>query len=175
MINDYLILIVPALIGAIVATIVNYIYYRQTTHKENKAKFLKEQITELLLPLYFHIKDIESFYDLERNHEDYYDRLREDTKIREIATDKLYLASQKLSPFLLDFLMEQSRFQFEYQCGVHVGDYLKSQSDNFHKNYKKFRDTLYTECEEKIKEYQKYYISGFWGSVVPIFNGLKKN
>lgn len=132
--NDYLIIIIPALIGAIIAILSNFIYYRYTTHKENKTKFLKEQITELLLPLYFHIKDIESFYDLERNHEDYYDRLRQDTKIREIAADKLYLVSQKLFPFLIDSLIDQRRFQFEYQCGAHVGDYLnfiKSSPDNF--------------------------------------------
>lgn len=160
MANDFLNLIVPALIGATVATLFNYIYYRKTTHKENKTVFLERQITELLLPLDFHIKTIERFYDLEHNSEQFLDSLRTDTKIEEMATDKFYLASKKLRVLLLIFIDGQHKYYFQHQCGGRTEDYLNylySLPDNFYENYKKLKGTIHEECNEKIQEYQENY------------------
>lgn len=162
MVDTYLSIIVPATIGAIVATVLNFIYYRYTTHKENKTKFLERQITELLLPLYFHLKGIESFFTLEQNTQDYYDGLRQDTKIVEIATAKLFLASPDLLSILKDFIAGQDKYYYEYQCGVFKGDFIESLPDGFSYNFDKLKDIVYTECEAKIKEYQKNYFEGFW-------------
>lgn len=165
MVETYLTIIVPALIGAIIATIANYIYYRQTTHKESKTKFLERQITELLLPLDFHIKGIEKYYEIMEDQEGYYDYLRNDTKIEEIAAAKFYLASPKLRDLLLEFNNDQHKYYFQYQCGGRIGDYLnyvESLPDNFIKNYEKLRDTIHEECKEKIKEYQENYSSSLF-------------
>jgi hypothetical protein len=164
MISDYLTLIIPliipGLIGAIAATISHYLYYKKTTHKENKTKFLERQITELLLPLDFHIKTIERFYDLEHNSEQFLDSLRTDTIIEEIATDKFYLASKELRILLLAFIDGQHKYNFQHQCGGRTGDYLNyldSLPDNFYENYKKLKGTIQEECEEKIQEFQQNY------------------
>ncbi len=153
MVDDYLILIVPALIGAIVATISNYIYYKQTTHKENKAKFLKEQITELLQPLYFTIYNI----DLE-NYDEHTDTFREDEEafvkilleeqeIEKITINKLYLASKEVSSLLLRF--HDIQYVSEFGEG-YSNDYVLEQ-------YDKLRKTIYKEFNEKVRLYQENY------------------
>lgn len=86
MVDDYLTLIltlifpliIPALIGAFAAIIVNNINYRNTTHKENKTKFLKEQITELLLPLFIYFKNMERIYTYTFTDQNFPDNLRGD-------------------------------------------------------------------------------------------------
>lgn len=159
-INFIIPVLVPAFIGAAVATFFHYIYYRKTTHKENKTVFLERQITELLLPLDFHIKSIERFYDLEHNDEQFLDSLRTDRKIEEIATDKFYLASEELRGLLLTFIDGQHKYYFEHQYGGRTEDYLNyldSLPDNFYENYKKLKGTIHEECEKRIKEYLQNY------------------
>lgn len=158
MVDIYLSIIVPATIGAIVAAVLNFIYYRYTTHKENKTKFLERQITELLLPLYFYLKGIETFFTLEQNTEDFLDRLRQDNKIEEIATARLFLASPDLLSILKDFIAGKHKYYYEYQCGLYKGDYLESLPDDFTNNFDKLKNIIYKECEDKIKEYQKNYL-----------------
>ena len=93
--------------------------------KENKIKFLKEQITELLLPLFIYFKDIESihtdaFTDKEFPYnfrgddiENFMTKLTEDNKIYKIVSNKLYLASPKLSKLLLTSV----NYQYAYNYG----------------------------------------------------------
>ncbi len=151
MINDYLTLIIPASIGAIVATIGHYIYYRYTIDKENKRKFLEKQITDLLQPLYIHFKrteseNIDSFTETFReNTEAFVKVLLEDTEIEKIVTKKLYLASPDLSSLLLQFLDYQYVYEFELNTS--------SDSEYILKNYEKLRDTIYKEYKEKVSSY----------------------
>ncbi len=163
--TDYFVLIVPALIsaliGAIVATIANYIYYRKTTHKENTKQFLKEQITELLLPLFIYFEDIESVYmdtftdktfpDNLRgdNEEDFMNKLLDNT-IYKIVSEKLYLASPKLSRLLLTFVNYQYAYNYDEMDKIEYPNYILEQ-------YIELKKTVAEEYHEKITLYQEIY------------------
>ncbi len=154
--------IIPVVIGAIVAFIGSILYYRYTTYKENKTKFLERQITELLLPLYFHFMDIEVDYNILKELSQHLNTIKTDTEIRKIGTNKFYLASPKLRNLLIEFLKCQAKYQFENEF---IKDHLTSLPDNFYKNYEELRNTVYKECKEKIELYQKNYQLSFWASL----------
>jgi hypothetical protein len=104
MIIDYVNLIIPAAIGAIVATTGNLFYYRYTSSKEKNIKFLKMQITELLLPLYAEFKNMEFSAETLGRHPAI-EQYGNWNIIDEIIRKKLWLADTKLSQLLLQYLI----------------------------------------------------------------------
>lgn len=150
---------ISALIGAIVAIIVNLIIFIYTTYIRNKRDFLKRQISDLLLPLYFHIHLIDS-ENIDRvtntfrkntggGEEAFMKVLIEDKEIKKIAAKNLLLASQDLSSLLLEFL----ELQYAYESGLddcYDSKYIL-------KNYENLRKTIYKDYNEKKELYQKNY------------------
>lgn len=163
MVNDYLTGIISVSIGVIVATIGNYIYYLKTTHTENKINFLKEQITDLLLPLFILFQRIESenmatftmesFPDnLREDKETFVNFLIEDNEIEKIVYNKLYLASPKLSFLLLRFINHQYAYSNDEMDKIEESKYILEK-------YIELKETIYNEYKEKITLYENYFCS----------------
>jgi hypothetical protein len=160
MISDYLTLIIPGLIGGIVVAAGNIIYYKITSSVENKRTFLKCQITDLLLPLYIHLnrihsENIDNFNEF-RENSDFVKVLLKDEEITNIAAKNVYLASQDLSPLLLEFL------HLQYDCKFEPNESYEHLLDN----YLELKDTVFKEYEEKKEQYEKsitgrHYFSDF--------------
>lgn len=155
MIIDYLTLIVPGLvvgIAVVIGNIIgNIIYYKYTSSKEKNIKFLKMQITELLLPLYVELKNWESSAEALRGYPILEGCGINKGIIDETITKKLYLASPKLSNLLLEYLnCEYLRANSVYRDAPI--DYQKIIDD-----YEELKATIFKEYEKKVREYQRLY------------------
>lgn len=145
MIPEYLITVLIGTVGAIIG---NIIYYEHRFHKEKNLEFLKMQITDLLLPLYINLKDIESNTVQNNDCGSFLDRIWRDTEIKKIATNKLYLADSKLAHSLLEFLNNQ---------------YVVNSSDrnfsceNIKENFEELKQEVFNEYDRKVEEYQKKF------------------
>jgi len=109
MTDDY----ITALFSGFVVAIVNIAYYIYDSHKKNKNEFLKQQITELLLPLFIQFKNM----DIENPPELWYIDTKSELmvffknkEIKKILTDKLYLASPDLAHRLLEYIYNDQYF-----------------------------------------------------------------
>ena len=142
---DYISLIIPAFIGAIFAIFVNIIYYEYRFSKEKKLEFLKMQITDLLLPLYIFFYNIEKELSIKKvNKKDNSELIKYLTKIdtKNIPTDKLYLAGQKMSELLLDFI------HYQYVLRQRETSFLLVTDEGVHKNIMNF-------CKQSVNNINK--------------------
>ena len=145
MIPEYLITVLIGTVGAIIG---NIIYYQYRFHKEKKLEFLKMQITDLLLPLYINLKDIESNTAQNNDWDSFLDRIWGDTEIKKISTNKLYLADSKLAHSLLEFLNNQ--------YVVNTSD-RHFKSENIKENFEELKQEIFNEYDRKVEEYQKKF------------------
>lgn len=143
MITDY---VITAIIGAVSAIIVNICYYEYQLRKEKKLEFSKMELTELLLPLYIHLKGMESDASCSQGDNSFFDIIWRDTEIKTIATKKLYLADSKLAHHLLEFLNNQ-----------YVVNSADRDSRDFVKNFKELTQVVFDEYNRKVEAYQKKF------------------
>ena len=102
------------LIVAVVATTLHYWFSKISEARRHKKEFLEKQISHLLLPLFIQFKkmDIKTYPDeVNPNKQSFLDELFDDTEIKKILTNNLYLASPQLSYYLLEFLYNSYRLE----------------------------------------------------------------
>lgn len=157
---DYESLIIPAFIGAIFGILVNIIYYEYQFSKEKKAEFLKMQITELLLPLYLFFYNIEKELSIrDPSGEDTSELIKylsNEIDLKNIPTNKLYLANPKLSDLLLDFL------HYQYVLARRETSYLWVTDEGVRENYDKLWQEIRVEYKQKVEEYQRKFEGKEW-------------
>lgn len=150
MVNDIEYLIYPIVLGALSGIFVNIIFYEYRFKKEKNLEYSKMQLTELLLPLFIHFKNIESeSYAFIETDENFLKLLEEDTEIKKIASDKLFLANSELAYLLLEFLNNQ------YAISRYSN--LRIKDEDIIKNYEKLRDVIFNEYNKKVKAYRRVY------------------
>lgn len=150
--NNLISIIVVATLGVIG----NIIYFEYRLKKERRKEVLKKRLTNLLLPLYYILKDDELVIHAWLNSEvdpyeyesDKPERLL--NSLQKIIKENLYLADDELHESCLKFIEwaykadKNERFQ-----RVHDGDLTE---DNI---FKKFVELVYKKYNETRKEYIK--------------------
>ena len=157
------------LIVAVVATTLHYWFSKISEARRHKKEFLEKQISHLLLPLFIQFKkmDIKTYPDeVNPNKQSFLDELFDDTEIKKILTNNLYLASPQLSYYLLEFLYNSYRLESkdgiqEYRSTYGEdteGSWGYLDDDFVFENYQILRDIIFEEYHQKVILYNKSYI-----------------
>jgi hypothetical protein len=148
--------LIPIILVAVLGVVGNIFYFEYRLKKERSKEVLKKRLTNLLLPLYYTLKDDELVIHAWLNSEadpyeyesDKPERLL--NSLQKIIKENLYLADDELHGACIMFIEwaykadKNERFQ-----RVHDGDLVE---DNV---LKKFVEMVYKKYDETRKEYIK--------------------
>lgn len=148
--------LVPIIIVATLGVIGNIIYFEYRLKKERRREVLKKRLTNLLLPLYYTLKDdelvIHAWLNSEADPYEYESNKPERllSSLQKIIKENLYLADDELHEACIMFIEwaykadKNERFQ-----RVHDGDLAE---DNI---LERFVETVYKKYNETRKRYIK--------------------
>lgn len=140
------------IIVAVLGIAGNIIYFEYRLRGERHKEVLKKRLTNLLLPLYFTLKDDElsapAWNNREVGDEYEFDRpYRLFNKLADIIKNNLYLADNELHKGCLDFLSwfyncdtKEERFQKLYKGNLEIDEELNKFSELIYKKYDEARE-----------------------------------
>jgi hypothetical protein len=157
------------MLGVVVGATLQYWFSKTSEARKHKKEFLEKEISHLLLPLYIQFIniDIETIpNEVDPKIRSFLDELLTNEELAEIITNNLYLASPKLSYYLLEFLHNRCILESEdgklrdyrstYGEGEEGGGLIDD--DMVLENYHTLKNIIYEEFNEKVRLYQKPYI-----------------
>ncbi len=166
---DQILNVLFPMLGVVVGATLQYWFSKTSEARRHKRKFLELQISHLLLPLFIQFKNIEiETYGIERypNEQSFLDELFDNIEIEKIIINNLYLASPKLSYYLLEFIYNS--YSLESEDGIkeyrstygegEEGEYGYIDAQMVFDNYQTLKKIIFDEYDEKVRLYQKSYI-----------------